>query len=88
MGRRLFSVVTVVILRAAAMHAVVHGIGIDETVHGIAAVSEGQDRWGRHKAKGRENGDHHRSAKAQPSAECPHYALSVVGRRHYDKPYR
>jgi hypothetical protein len=83
-----FSVVTVVILRATAIHAVVHGIGIDETVCGIAAMSEGQDRWWRHKAKGRENGAHHRRAKAKPSAECPHYALSVVGRRRCDKPRR
>jgi hypothetical protein len=88
MSPRLFSVVTVVILRAAAMPAVVYGIAIDEAVCGIAAMSEGQDRWRRQKAKGRENGDHHRRAEARPGAECPHYALRVVGRRRYDKPYR
>ena len=35
MGPRQFTVVAMVTLRAAAMHAVIYGIGIGETMHGI-----------------------------------------------------
>src|SRR5262249_17137642 len=46
MSPRRFSVVAVVmILVTAAMHAVIHGIGIGEAVERVAAVAEGYDRW-------------------------------------------
>ena len=88
MSPRRFSVVTVVIMRAAAMHRMIHGIGIGEAMQGIFAMAEGQDSGRRHEAKGSENGNHHRRAKAKPGTESPHYPLSVVGRRRCDKPHR
>jgi hypothetical protein len=88
MSLRRFSVVTVVIMRAAAMHRMIHGIGIGEAMQGIFAMAEGQDSGRRHEAKGSENGNRHRCAKAKPGTESPHYPLSVVGRRRCDKPHR
>jgi hypothetical protein len=79
--------VAVMVLHAAAVHAVIHGIGIGEAMQGISAMAEGQDSGRRHEAKGSENGNHHRCAKAKPGTESPHYPLSVVGRRRCDKPH-
>jgi hypothetical protein len=88
MSPRRFSGVTVVIVRSAAMHPMIHGIGIGEAMQGVAAMAKGQDSGRGHKAKGSENGHHHCRAEAKPGAEYPHYALSVVGRRRCDKPHR
>jgi hypothetical protein len=79
MGPRLFTVVAMVTLRAAAMHAVIYGIRIGEAVGSIVAVTEGHDRWRGHEAKGGEGGDCHCHSEAKPSAECPHYETSLVG---------
>jgi hypothetical protein len=87
MSPRRFSVIAVVILGTAAMHVVIYGIGISEAVDGVAAVAEGHDRGRCHEAKRGESGDHHSRAKAEPTSESPHYALSVVGKRRYDKPH-
>jgi hypothetical protein len=78
MGAWQFSVITLMILSAAADHAVIDGIGMNEAMCGVVAMAESQDGRRRHKAKGGENGDHHRRAKAKPGAECPHYSLSLV----------
>ena len=48
---------------------VIHGVGIGETMHGIAAVAERHECRRRDKAKGSENGDHHRRAEAKPGAQ-------------------
>jgi len=69
----LLSVVAVVSLGAAAMHAVIHDVGVGEAMHSVAALAEGQDRRRGHEAKGRKHGDHHRRAEAKPGAECPQY---------------
>jgi hypothetical protein len=69
--------VAVVICRATAMHAVIHDIRIGEAVGSIVAMTESHDRWGRDKAKGGENGEHHRHSKAKPGTECPHYEFKL-----------
>jgi hypothetical protein len=69
--------VAVVIWHATAMHAVIHGIRIGEAVSNIVAMAESHDRWGRDKAKGGENGDHHRRAKATPGTQLLQHRGSV-----------
>ena len=87
MSPRQFSVVAVVLLCIAAMHAVIHGVGIGETMHGIAAVAERHECRRRDKAKGSENGDHHRRAEAKPGAQLLQHWGSLLPQAERCKPY-
>jgi hypothetical protein len=53
----------------AAMHAVIHGVGISEAMGCLAAMAESHDRRRRHEAKCGENSDHHRHPEGKSGAE-------------------
>jgi hypothetical protein len=72
-------VIAMMLLLGASVHAVIQGVGIDEAMYGVAAVTEGQDGWWGHEAKGGEGGDCHCHPEAKPSAKSPHYETSLVG---------
>ena len=78
MGPRLFTVVAVTTLRAAAMHAVIYGIRIGEAVGNHVAMAESHDRWRRHEAKGGPGRDQHRHAKARPRAQLLQHVESLL----------
>jgi hypothetical protein len=78
MGPRQRPVIAVMLLRKAAMRAVIDGIGMGEAIQGVLAVAEGQHGRRRREAKCGEGGDDDRHAEAEPGAECPQHGSSLV----------
>jgi hypothetical protein len=68
----------VAMMIAAAMHTVIHLVGISEAMGCIAAMAESHDRRRRHEAKCGENGDHHRHAEAKPGAQLLQHRRSEL----------
>ena len=70
--------ISVMLLRRPAMHAVIRDVGIGEAVHSLAAMAEGDGRRRRNQTEGGEYGNCHSHTEAKPSAELLQHGASLV----------
>ena len=69
MVRRRLALIAVMGVGPTIMHPMIGEIGFGEAMHGLAAVTEGHDRWRRGEAKRGKDGECHRHPESWPRAK-------------------